>query len=121
MRVLVVEDDWLSRQLIREILLAEGHETVEARSAEEAFEMLRTRGADLVLMDIGLPGMSGIEALRRMKADPRTGIIPIVMLTAYAMEKERKEAEEAGCDGYITKPFRYDELVETLKRFEVKR
>ena len=104
--ILIVEDNDKNRKLLRAILKARDYETVEAANAEDGLVLARERRPALILMDIQLPGMDGLEATRRLKADPRTSGIPIVALTAHVKEADEAKAKEAGCSGYITKPIR---------------
>jgi CheY-like chemotaxis protein len=102
-RVLVVEDHPINVKLVS--LLLEGtYEVATAGDADEALSVLQTFHPDLILMDIQLPGMDGLELTRRLKSDPRTRGIVIVALTAYAMKGDEDKALAAGCSGYITKP-----------------
>ena len=92
--------------MARSALRSHGYVVYEATTGEEALELLARQGADLILMDIQLPGMDGLEVTRRLKADPRTAGIPIVALTAHVKEADEVMAKAAGCAGYITKPIR---------------
>jgi signal transduction histidine kinase/ActR/RegA family two-component response regulator len=105
-RILVVEDNPMNRKLARNVLRSKGYTVLEAPTAEAALELLRSETVDLVMMDIQLPGMDGLEATRRLKADPRTAGLPVVAVTAHALEADERRAREAGCIGYITKPIR---------------
>jgi CheY-like chemotaxis protein len=91
-------------KLARVLLAAEGYEVRTAIAADEALEVLREFHPRLILMDIQLPGMDGLELTRRLKADPRMGDVVIVALTAYAMKGDEERVLAAGCDGYIGKP-----------------
>lgn len=102
--ILVVDDTPVNLKLTRMLLQHEGYEVRTAATAEEALEMLETFHPRLVLADIQLPGIDGLEMTRRIKADPRNGDVLVVALTAYAMKGDEDKAMEAGCDGYITKP-----------------
>ncbi|HKQ62055.1 MAG TPA: ATP-binding protein [Candidatus Polarisedimenticolaceae bacterium] len=104
--ILVVEDNPLNRKLVRNVLQARGYRVLEAQTGEEALRQLRGGLPDLVLMDLQLPGMDGLEVTRRLKADPATRSVPIVALTAHARTGDEERAREAGCAGYITKPIR---------------
>jgi signal transduction histidine kinase/CheY-like chemotaxis protein len=108
--VLVVEDHAVNRKLARSALRRGGFEVFEVRTGEEAIDWLKRRTPDLVLMDIQLPGMDGLEVTRRLKADPRTAGLPVVALTAHAREQDARRATEAGCVGYITKPIRLSQF-----------
>jgi signal transduction histidine kinase/ActR/RegA family two-component response regulator len=104
--LLVVEDNPINRKLARNVLRSRGYRVLEAATGEDGLSMLERESVDLVLMDIQLPGMDGLEITRRLKADPRTAGIPVVALTAHAQENDEARAREAGCEGYITKPIR---------------
>ena len=102
--ILVVEDNEANQLLTRSVLELEGYAVEVAGSANEAFEVLRERTPDLILMDVQLPGEDGLSTTRRLKADPVTATIPVVALTAHAMAGDREQALGAGCAGYISKP-----------------
>lgn len=102
-RILVVEDHPINVKLVR-LLLQVTYEVHTAADAEEAMRLLEGFHPDLILMDVQLPGMDGLELTRRLKADPRMRDIVIVALTAYAMKGDEDKALAAGCSGYITKP-----------------
>jgi CheY-like chemotaxis protein len=104
--IAVVEDNAVNRKLARNVLRSRGYAVVEATTGEEALAVLRRERVDLVLMDIQLPGMDGLEVTRRLKADPATSSIPIVALTAHAQQSDADRARDAGCVGTITKPIR---------------
>lgn len=104
--VLLVEDNPVNRKLARNVLRAQGFEVWEAPTGEDALKELGMRQPDLILMDLQLPGMDGLEVTRRVKADPRTADLPVVALTAHVREADEQKAREAGCVGYITKPIR---------------
>lgn len=103
-KLLVVEDNPVNRRLVEFLLRSQGYQVFEAATAREAFELLRTERIDLILMDVQLPGLDGLEATKGLKADPHTSHIPIVAVTSYAMKGDREKALAAGCVGYITKP-----------------
>jgi CheY-like chemotaxis protein len=105
--ILLVEDHPMNRKLVRDILLFQ-FEVEEAVSAEAAMDVLRGHRPDLILMDIQLPGMDGLTLTRHLKADPETADIPIVALSAHAMNRDIELAREAGCVDYITKPITDD-------------
>jgi len=102
--VLIVEDNERNLELVRDILQAKGHHTLEARTAEEGLKVAYAKIPQLILMDIQLPGMNGIEALKALRAEPGTARIPIVAITASVMESDRQEIMSAGFDGFIEKP-----------------
>jgi signal transduction histidine kinase len=104
--VLVVEDNPVNRKLARNVLRSRGYRVLEADTGEEGLEVARAEHPHLILMDLELPGLDGIEATRRLKADPRTRAIPIVALSAHAQATDEARAREAGCAGFIAKPIR---------------
>lgn len=115
--VLVVEDDELNLKLVREILEFNGFETLQATNGGEALEMIRTKSPSLVLMDIQMPAMDGIEATKRMKADPTTCDIPVIALTSSAMKGDREAILAAGCDAYMSKPIDIHRFLELIQGF----
>jgi two-component system, cell cycle response regulator DivK len=102
--VLIVEDNPRNLKLARDILNHAGYRTLEAESAEDALDVARAERPRLILMDVQLPGMDGIEALRRLRADPATAGLRVVALTAFAMKDDRERMLVAGFDGYLEKP-----------------
>ncbi len=114
-QILVVEDNEKNMKLFRDVLLAAGYRTLEATTGGQAIELATEHSADLVLMDIQLPDLDGVEALGRLRADERTASIPVLALTAQAMEGDRERFLAAGFDGYLSKPVNIAELVATVK------
>lgn len=102
--ILIVEDDPKSLELFRDLLQVSRYTTLEATDGRQGVELAKERKPDLILMDIHLPVMDGLETTKVLKADPATREIPIVALTASAMAGDEERALQAGCDGYITKP-----------------
>src|SRR5512132_2319171 len=102
--ILVVEDNDNNRLLVRDVLQASGYVVAEAESAEDGLRMAAEQRPALILMDIQLPGMNGIEALQRLRADPDTRAIPVIAVTASAMTQDRRQILAAGFDGYQPKP-----------------
>lgn len=102
--VLVVEDSEINRLLFHDVLEEGGYQVIEAASAPEAIEKARQEHPDLILMDIGLPGMDGFEAARVLKADPSTRSIPIIALSGYTSGRDQRRAMMAGFDSYLAKP-----------------
>jgi two-component system cell cycle response regulator DivK len=102
--ILLVEDNEKNRKLAHDVLVHQGYRVVDAESAEDALRLVREQPPSLVLMDIHLPGMNGIEALRRLRADPATSAIPVMAVTASAMTQDRAKIMAAGFDGYQSKP-----------------
>jgi len=103
-KILLIEDNAANRDLTQFLLESQGYEVREAASAEEAFEILKTERPDLIVMDVQLPGMDGLEATRKLKENPPTRDIPVVAVTSYAMKGDREDAAAAGCAAYVTKP-----------------
>ena len=103
-RILVIEDTPANLELVMDLLEAAGHAVLSAPSAEPGLALAAREQPDLILMDVSLPGMDGLEATRRLKADALTAHIPVVVLTAHAMRGDEQLAQDAGCSGYLTKP-----------------
>jgi CheY-like chemotaxis protein len=114
-KILVVEDDRVSLKLVRDVLQANGYETEEATNGEEAVAKAAELRPDLIVMDIRLPGIDGLEATRRLKGEPSTAAIPIVAVTAQAMPEEQARIMAAGCQAYLPKPLRFTEFVSVVK------
>lgn len=102
--ILLVEDNELNRDMLSRRLARQGHRVLIAVDGEQALAMAASEDPDLVLMDVGLPGIDGWEATRRLKADPATRALPVIVLTAHALASDRKLALAAGCDDFDTKP-----------------
>ena len=103
-KILLVEDNPVNRRLAVFLLRSQGYQVREATSALEAFEILHTEQFDLIVMDIQLPGIDGLEATTKLRAEPATAEIPVIAVTSYAMSGDRDKALAAGCSGYVTKP-----------------
>jgi two-component system cell cycle response regulator DivK len=116
-QILVVEDNEKNMKLFRDVLVATGYRTLEATTGGEAVDLASEHTPDLVLMDIQLPDLDGVEALRRLRADERTASIPVLALTAQAMQGDRERFLAAGFDGYLSKPVNIAEFVATVKRY----
>jgi two-component system cell cycle response regulator DivK len=114
--VLIVEDNEKNRKLERDVLQYKGYATQEAANAEDGIRMARERPPDLILMDIQLPGIDGIEALGRLRGDPVTCDIPVIAVTASAMKQDRDRIMEAGFDDYQRKPLDIRDFVELVRR-----
>ena len=114
-RILVVEDNAKNMKLFRDVLVATGYQTIEATTGGEAVDMASEHTPDLVLMDIQMPDFDGVEALRRLRADDRTASIPVVALTAQAMQGDRERFLAAGFDGYVSKPVNVRDLLGTVR------
>ena len=115
-QILLVEDNDRNMKLLRDVLRATGYRTLEASTGGQALVLAATHGPALVLMDIRLPDMSGFEALSRLRMDARTTSIPVLAVTAQAMKGDRERFEEAGFDGYLSKPVDIDELLTTVEQ-----
>ena len=113
--ILIVEDNDKNLKLVRDILQVKGYATVEAGNAEDGIVLARERKPDLVLMDIQLPGMSGIDAIGVLRADPATAGIPVVAVTASVMPQDRNKITEAGFDAYVGKPINLKEFLDTVR------
>ena len=116
-QVLVVEDNERNMKLFRDVLQASGYRTLEATTGERAVELVLEHGPDLVLMDIQLPDIDGVAALDRLRAEERTASVPVLALTAQAMEGDRERFLAAGFDGYLSKPVDIADFVATVKRY----
>ena len=103
-KILLVEDNPVNRRLAGFLLRSQGYEVVEATNAAEALQILAKDPPDLIVMDIQLPEMDGLEATTKLKAEPTTAKIPVIAVTSYAMAGDRERALAAGCSGYVTKP-----------------
>lgn len=110
-KILLVEDNPVNRRLAEFLLRSQGYQVRAATNAQEAFDTIKAERPDLILMDVQLPGMDGLEATRKLKAEPTTRDIPVVAVTSYAMKGDREKALAAGCSGYITKPIDKDTFV----------
>jgi two-component system cell cycle response regulator DivK len=114
-QILVVEDNEKNMKLFRDVLQATGYSTLEASSGEDAVAIALAQQPALVLMDVQLPGIDGVEALARLRADEKTASIPVLALTAQAMSGDRERFLQAGFDGYLSKPVDIAELINTVK------
>ena len=113
-KILLVEDNPVNRRLAVFLLRSQGYDVSEVATAEAAFEMIKAERPDLILMDLQLPGVDGLEATRKLKQEPTARDIPIVAVTSYAMKGDREKAHEAGCVGYITKPIDKATLIQMI-------
>jgi two-component system cell cycle response regulator DivK len=116
-RILVVEDDADNRKIVVKVLTREGYETLEAADGRVALALARAELPDLIMMDLGIPHVDGLEASRQLKADPRSADIPIIALTAFAQRGDEERARKAGCDGYLSKPCRPQTIRDAVRRF----
>ena len=113
-RVLIVEDNPANMTLAVFLLESAGHSVIKAADAEAGLTLARNQQPQLILMDIQLPGMDGLEATRLLKQDDATRGIPVIALTALAMRGDEERIRAAGCDGYIAKPLAYKEFLATI-------
>jgi two-component system cell cycle response regulator DivK len=115
--ILVVEDNERNLKLLRDVLEYSGYEVRGARTAEDGITLAVSEPPDLVLMDLQLPGIDGIEALHRLRESPGTADIPVVAVTAQAMKQDRERALRAGFDGYVEKPISVRAFTDQVRRF----
>jgi len=114
--VLIIEDNDKNMKLARDVLQNKGYQTLEAVTGEEGVKLAGERVPDLVLMDIQLPGINGIEAFKRIRAEPKTAHVPVVALTASVTPTDRSAITAAGFDAFIGKPINLKEFLDTVKR-----
>jgi CheY-like chemotaxis protein len=115
--ILIVEDDPKNLKLIRDLLQINGYTTLEATNGKQGVEMAKDKKPDLILMDIQMPIMDGLEATRILKTDAETKKIPIVALTSYAMVGDEERMYKAGCDEYLTKPIDTKEFLKKVAEY----
>ena len=115
--VLIVEDNDLNKKLFRDLLEAHGFDTIETSDGEEALKLAREHLPDLIVMDIQLPNVSGIEVVRSIKNEDEIKAIPIVAVTAFAMRGDEERILNGGCDAYIAKPISVKHFIDTVNRF----
>jgi two-component system cell cycle response regulator DivK len=116
-RILIVEDNKIDLRLLRDILEVHGYETLQTDDALEAINLTWANHPDLILMDIQLPDISGLEVTRRLRDDDRSKEIPIIAVTAFAMEWHEREALDSGCDAYLSKPITILRLLDAIEPF----
>ena len=112
--ILIVEDNEKNLKLVRDVLRVKGYATIEATNAEDGIALANAREPDLILMDIQLPGMNGIDALRVLRADSATAGIPAIAVTASVMQQDRNLITDAGFDGYVGKPINLKEFLDAV-------
>ncbi|MDA5193112.1 response regulator [Govanella unica] len=115
--VLIVEDNELNMKLFSDLLGAHGYETIQTRDGMKALELAREHRPDLILMDIQLPEVSGLEVTKWLKEDDVLRLIPVVAVTAFAMKGDEEKIREGGCEAYIAKPISVADFVATVRRF----
>ena len=113
--ILIVEDNEKNMKLVRDILQAKGYQTLEAVNAEDGIVLAAEKKPDLVLMDIQLPGMNGIEALKVLRADPTTAHIPVVAITASVMQQDKQQVMDSGFNGFIEKPINLRQFLASVQ------
>lgn len=116
-RILIVEDNDLNLKLFRDLLTAHGYDTIETKEGLEAIKLTKDEKPDLILMDIQLPEVSGLDVTRRLKSDSTISDIPIIAVTAFAMKDDEEKILSAGCEAYISKPISIVPFLNTVRRF----
>ncbi len=116
-RVLIVEDNELNMKLFHDLLEAHGYATLQTRNGMDALAIAREHRPDLILMDIQLPEVSGLEVTRWIKDDPELASIPIIAVTAFAMKGDEEKIREGGCEDYIAKPISVTKFLQTVQKF----
>ena len=114
--ILIVEDNKKNLKLVRDVLQVKGYETLEAGTAEDGLKLARALAPDLILMDIQLPGMNGIDALKALRAEPATVAIPVIAITASVMQQDRQEYLRTGFNGFIEKPINLRKFLDTVQQ-----
>ncbi len=115
--VLIVEDNELNMKLFHDLLDAQGYRTLQTSNGMEALEIARTEGPDLILMDIQLPEVSGLEVTKWLKEEDELRHIPVIAVTAFAMKGDEEKIRDGGCEDYIAKPIAVADFLATVKRF----
>lgn len=116
-KVLVVEDNELNMKLFRDLLEAHGYETVQTSNGNEVLDLSRREKPDLILMDIQLPEVSGLDVTRWLKNDEDLKTIPVIAVTAFAMKGDEQKIREGGCEDYISKPISVTGFIETIQKY----
>lgn len=116
-RVLIVEDNDLNMKLFNDLLVAHGYDTLQTKDGLEALALARQHRPDLILMDIQLPEVSGLEVTKWFKEDKSLSMIPIIAVTAFAMKGDREKMRDGGCEDYIAKPISVASFLQTVERF----
>jgi two-component system cell cycle response regulator DivK len=115
--VMIVEDNELNMKLFRDLIEAHGYATIQTRNGLTAVDLAREHRPDLILMDIQLPEISGLDVTRNLKADPDLRSIPVIAVTAFAMKGDEERIRQGGCEAYISKPISVTKFIETIKSF----
>jgi two-component system, cell cycle response regulator DivK len=116
-RVMIVEDNELNMKLFKDLIEASGYETIRTRSGLDALDLARIHKPDLILMDIQLPEVSGLEVTKWLKEDDQLHRIPVIAVTAFAMKGDEERIRQGGCEAYISKPISVANFVQTIKTF----
>jgi two-component system, cell cycle response regulator DivK len=116
-RILIVEDNDLNLKLFRDLLTAHGYETIETKEGLEAITLARSEHPNLILMDIQLPEISGLDVTRKLKSEDELNAIPIIAVTAFAMKDDEEKILAAGCEAYISKPISIVPFLNTVRKF----
>lgn len=115
--ILIVEDNDLNMKLFNDLLQAHGYETLQTKDGREALELARKHRPDLILMDIQLPEISGLEVTKMIKEDEDLKEIPVIAVTAFAMKGDEEKIREGGCEGYIAKPISVANFLQTVAKY----
>lgn len=116
-RILIVEDNDLNMKVFRHVLQAHGYECVETADGIKAIELARTASPNLIIMDIQLPGMSGIEVTKNLKTSEHLRHIPVIAVSAFAMRGDEERIRKCGCEDYLSKPIKISKLIETIEHY----
>ena len=116
-KVLIVEDNELNMKLFHDLLQAHGYSIVQTRSGKDVLDIARTESPDLILMDIQLPEISGLDVTKQLKEDSDLKKIPVVAVTAFAMKGDEQKIREGGCEDYISKPISVSGFIETIQKY----
>ena len=116
-RVMIVEDNELNMKLFKDLIEASGYETIRTRNGLEALDLARAHNPDLILMDIQLPEVSGLEVTKWIKEDDKLHRIPVIAVTAFAMKGDEERIRQGGCEAYISKPISVASFVQTIKSY----
>ncbi len=115
--VMIVEDNELNMKLFRDLIEASGYDTVRTRNGQDALNLAREYRPDLILMDIQLPGLSGLEVTKWLKQDDDLHTIPVIAVTAFAMKGDEERIRQGGCEAYISKPIAVGSFMETIRSY----
>ena len=115
--VLIVEDNELNMKLFHDLLDVQGYRVLQATNGKEAMEQVRAERPDLILMDIQLPEVSGLDVTRQIKSDPAIADIPVIAVTAFAMKSDEERIRDGGCEDYLAKPISVPVFLEKVKRY----